>query len=255
MLLTRRKIPCYVLVFEQIDIIKRTLDFLTTFSDQLDIVVLENPSDNSHEIGSYLAQLGASKLIRRHYLFDENTTGGAFSVALNEEQKIIRKSKFVIITDGDITTLNRNWLDEELSILKKHKDVFACGITLDTANLPLKTFPESTGWIPDDEAEHTDYYQVYTGAHLLAMRGKELVDFLRWKNEKKLPFVDGTMHRYCTDTLHRHWARTKHAVGYHLTWDLYHDINHPYTQFKLSKSFDDTWYHEQTSGFTVTDYA
>lgn len=254
MWLPKRKIPCYVLVYEQVDIVRKTMDFLIGYADRLDIIVLENPSQNSPEIGEYIHTLGASKLIKKHYLFAANVTGSAFDTVLNDELAYIRKCPYVLITDGDITTTDTGWLDEEISILRSNPDVFACGISLDKSNLPLRTFPDAGGWIPEDVHEFTDHYEVFTGAHLLLLRGKELAGFMHWKNSQNLPFVDGTMHRYCSQQLHAKWARTKKSAGYHLTWDLYHDLNHPYTKFKLAKSFRDTWYHDKTTNYKLTTF-
>lgn len=254
MLFAKRKIPCYVLVFDQIEIIRKTLDFLTKHADRLDIVILENPSKNSTEIKGIISTFGQQKLIRRHYIFDKNITGSAFTAAITRERYKIKKNEYVIITDGDITSKDAGWLDEEISILDKNRDVFACGISLDMSNLPLTNFPEATDWIPADKCSQEDYYEVYTGAHLLILRSKELIQFMHWKVKQDLPFVDGILHRYCTEEVSKKWARTKTAKGYHLTWDLYFDMDHPYTKFKMSKTFQKTWYHDRTSPYTLIEY-
>ena len=44
------KIPCYVLVYDQVEIIEQCLDFLADSSDHLDIIVIENPSPNTPKI-------------------------------------------------------------------------------------------------------------------------------------------------------------------------------------------------------------
>jgi len=252
-MLFKKKILCYVLIFDQIDIIKQSIDFLCGYSDRLDIIVIENPSPQSPEIKKYIQTLGDQKLIKRHYLFSKNITGNAYTAVLAAESNLIKKSRFVILTDGDLKSSDDFWLDEEIAILNNHRDVFACGISLDKSNLPIKTFPEAKGWIPDDDAAYDDYYQTWTGGHLLMLRGAELYNFLEWRARKNLSFVDGNMHMYCRE-INKHWARTKKSQAYHLTWDLYTDLNHPYTRMKTDKTFKQTWYHKRNSSYTLKEF-
>lgn len=254
MLLRNRRIPCYVLVFDQVDIIERSLNFLANFADKLDIVVIENPSSNSSAIGTIIERLGRAGKVRRHYLMETNITSAAYTIAINQELKQVKKSRFVVITDGDIVVKDGNWLSEEMSILKKHRDVFACGVTLDKSNLPLKAFPEAKDWIPQDKGVYPDYFEAYTGGHLLLMRGPEFGAFMDRLNKDKLHFVDGDMHWFCYDILHKKWARTRKVEGYHLTWDLYHDKEHPYTRLKTSVNFQETWRHDRTASYKLTEY-
>lgn len=249
-----RKIPCYVLVFDQFEIIKESLDFLTAHSKQLDIVVIENPSKTTPRIKQYIAQLGRKGLIRRYYLFDKNITSNAFDVVLALERQNIQNAQYVLITDGDVVCPNMKWLREERRILKSHRDVFVCGTTLSLSNLPTETFPEATGWIPQDIAKRRNYIEALTGGHLLLFRSNELLNFINWKDEHGKHFVDGVLHEYCYDVLRKKWARTKKTNAIHLTWDLYRDLNHPYTKLKTSKSFRNTWYHSKTATFTLTKY-
>lgn len=250
----KKKIPCYVLLFEQTEIIKRTLTFLSAYTSTIDIILVENPSVNSPEIKKFVDSLGDRGLIKRHYLLGQNITGNALGVIIDKEKEFIRKAKYVIVTDGDIESKDKVWLDEEKQILKKHRDVFTCGISLEMSNLPLETFPESKDWLPPDINEHADFFEAFTGAHLLLFRSNELLHFMDWKKDNDLSFVDGNLHKFCTDVLHKKWARTKLTSALHLTWDLYHDRNHPYTQFKLGKSFQQTWYHSKTADYIVTEY-
>jgi hypothetical protein len=138
--------------------------------------------------------------------------------------------------------------------MRKNRDVFACGITLDKSNLPVKSYPEATGWIPPDKSEHPDYYEAFTGGHLMMMRGKEFSEYIYWKNATDTVHIDGTMHNYCYDVLGKKWARTKHSKAYHLTWDLYADKDHPYTRFRAKKSFNDTWGHSERADFTLKEF-
>lgn len=254
MLGRRKKILCYVMVFDQIDIIKHSLDFLTTKANFLDIVVLENPSPNTDQIKKLINRYGKNKLIKRYYLFEQNITGNAFGVVLTTELQRLKKSHYVLVTDGDLVSEDSGWLDEEINILKRHKEVFTCGLSLDMKNLPLKSFPDAKSWIPPDINSYNDFYEAYTGAHLLLVRGTELYEFIKWRNENDLDFVDGELHRFCYEVLGKKWSRTKKSKAYHLTWDLYHDKENPYTKMKTEQNFHDTWYHNRQASYKLTEY-
>ena len=243
-----------MLVFDQVDIIKKCLRFLTEYSDRFDLVIIENPSPNTPHIQRFIKSLGKKGLIKRSYLFDQNITSNAMVTVLDLEKEAIKKSAYTIITDGDLVSNDKDWLSEEVGILKRNKDVFACGISLDMSNLPLKTYPESSGWIPPDIKETPQYYEAQTGGHLLMLRGKDFSNYIDWKNENNVNHIDGEMHKYCYSTLNKKWARTKKSTAYHLTWDLYADKNHPYTKFRAKKSFEDTWNHAQEAKHTLENF-
>jgi hypothetical protein len=250
----RKKIPCFVLIFHEVDIIKQSLNFMVKFADRLDLILVENPSPHSPQIGEFTAELGKQSLIKRHYLFETNITGNAMDTVLNKESALIKKSRFMILTDGDLVCDDSDWLDEEIAILDRHPDVLACGVSLDRSNLPLKTFPDAKNWLPDDVAETEHYYETITGCHLLLVGGGDFYDFLNWKNQNDLYSVDGALHQFCYQQKHRKWARTKKAKAYHLTWDLYSDKKHPYTRLKTGKDFKQTWHHRQRASFKLTQY-
>jgi hypothetical protein len=251
-----QKLPCYVLIYDQVDIIKKSLEFLTEYSGRLDIIVAENPSPNTPEISKFIRQLGNKKLLKRYYLFDENITNNAFRMMFKtkREVKTIKSSSYVITTDGDLVSNDKGWLDEEIDILKKYSEVFSCAVSLDMSNLPLASFPDAKNWIPADMSEQEDYYEAFTGSHLQMTRGAEFYTFLKWVEKNDAHLVDGEMHRYCYEVLHKKWARTKKAKAYHLTWDLYKDKDNTYTKAKDSKSFKEIWYHDKESLYTLVEF-
>lgn len=254
-LLKKHKIPCIVLVYDQTDIIAKSLSFLIRHYKDLDIYVVENPSSNSDKISKLVSDVAKTGNIKAHYRLEENITGNAYALIAEELREKIYKSKYVLITDGDVTCDNTEWLKEELMILDKHQDVWCCGISMDLSNLPLQTFPDARSWIPNDISIQVDYYETITGIHLLLNRTKDFFEFLDWKTQQGLNFVDGNMHKYCYDMKHKKWARTKQAQAYHLTWDLYADARHPYTKMKTDKSFKDHWHNGKlTTTFSVTYY-
>lgn len=254
-MLFKKKIPCYFLVYDQTKIIKRSLDFITQYSHRLDIIVIENKSPNTPKIRRIIENYGKRKLIKRYYLFDKNIMGKAFDTVITKELQQIRKSSFVMITDGDLVSNNKGWLDEELEIMKKNPNVFACGISLDMSNLPLKLYPNAKEeWIPPDKNEYEDFIEVNTGCHLLLFRGKQFAGFMDWKEKNNRYFIDGQMHYYCNKVKSMKWARTKKSLAYHLTWDLYNDPNSVYRKAKPTKIRRKTWYHNRKTEFILNKY-
>lgn len=245
---------CYVLVFDQIDIIKKSLTSLTSLADELDIVVIENPSKNSPEIAKIVDDLARGGRIVRYYRLKSNIAGEAYRLIMETEAKFLRKYRFTIITDGDLAITNRDVIKEIGKILSFNHSVFACGVSLDLINLPIKTFADAINWVPKEKSEFKDYFEGLTGCHLLAFRSKEIMACIRWLNKNNLAFVDDNLHEYCYKVINKSWARTKWSRAYHLTWDLYNDIDHPYTKLKTSKSFTDTWHQRKTSEFSLIDY-
>lgn len=254
-MLFRRKIPCYVLVFDQVDLIKKSLNFLAAKSRELEIIVIENSSANTPVIKEWIDRLGRAGVVSRYYLFKENITGNAYGAVLDNEIDTVKKSPLVLVTDGDLTALNQSWLDEEKEILNNNAEVFTCGISLNMFNLPLKAFPEAVNWIPLDRAVYDGFIEAVTGVHLLLFRGDELASFVDWWRENKTPFVDGELHKYCYEVIGKKWARTKYSKARHLTWDLYADLEHTYTKKKTSKNFRSTWLHQKTASFEFIDYS
>ncbi len=247
----RKRVLCYVLVFDQVEIIRKSLTFLSEHANALEIIVIENPSPNSAEIGKIVSKLGEAGKVARHYLFSTNITGRAYDMVIQHEAERVSKARFVMITDGDLTCSEPDWLDEEMAILK-NSEVFACGVSLDMSNLPIKAFPSSVNWIPKDISTQPSYFEALTGGHLLLLRGRDLSGFMDWKQRNNRHFLDSDMHDYCYKVLSKRWARTKRSTAYHWTWDLYQDTNHPYTALKTNKSFDDTWRHNQSAEYSLT---
>lgn len=248
-----RKIPCYVLVYDQFSIIKRSIDFLCGYSTRLDIIVIENPSSNTPQISAYIRRQARKGYIKRYYLFDNNIANNAFATVLENDWLSLIRSKHVLITDGDLVCRDQSWLDEELSILERWR-VFACGISLSLDNLPLKTFPDAKAWVPAASAETDRYYIGKTGIHLLMMRSFYLLLFMLWRRLTRVHFIDDRMHYFCDHILRMSWARTKKTQASHLTWDLYANNKHPYTRMKSHLDFADIWRTSRESGFSVEKY-
>jgi hypothetical protein len=249
----RRPIPCFVLVYREIEIIRRSIHALACMADRLDIQVIENPSDASDSIRPLLDEYLASGIVKRCFFFEENITNNAFEIILGRELEFSRHH-FVLATDGDLLPLQSEWLDEELFVLQRHSEVFCIGGTLDMANLPLRTFPDAGDWIPPDIADRREYIEALTGVWFLLFRANQLNAMLRRLAENNEHFRDGIIANYCYQQLGSRWARTRHSRFIHLTWDLYQDPDHPYTRFKRDVPFHVHWQHDRSSAYRTREF-
>lgn len=249
-----RVVPCYVLLFDQVELGRQTLAGLAELGERLEIVAIENPSPNSAAMAEMVADFGKRGQVARYYRYRQNIVGNAYALTLHAELPLVRRHPYVVLTDGDLVADGPGWLDEAITVLDQNERVFACGVRLDLANLPIAAFPDAHRWVPPVIRDHRTHVEGLTGGHLLLFRGAELADFLDWRVAEGAPFVDGTFHRYCYQQIGKTWARTRHACARHLTWDLYQDVDHPYTKLKTAQTFAELWHRDDTSDWTLTDY-
>lgn len=250
--LNMEKIPCIVLVYYNVKIIKESLDFLLKSSDELEFIVIENKSINSEEkIKPYLMELLHTNKISMYVEFMDNISNNALEEFFQMNIIDLNNYKNIVITDGDIKGNSQAWLEEEKSILNRHSEILVCGVDFTTDNLPLRQFEDAVNWIAKPRNIYHDYIECATGAHLLLMRTKDLIKFLKYMKNKNLKFKDSVILDYCYKVLGKKWAKTKVNKSIHLTWSIYSDLNNPYTKYKLSKSHDEFWYHNKYCDFAV----
>ncbi|CUI15909.1 hypothetical protein PNK_0272 [Candidatus Protochlamydia naegleriophila] len=244
-----KKIPCFVLIYSESNLIKNALNNLVQNKD-LDIYVIENKSLQSSENQLFCLDLLHRQLITNYILFDENISNNAFEVMIKRYKERIKVAEYVLVTDGDLTVQDANWLSEEVEILNKHPEVFVCGVKLSLQNLPLKAFPESKSWVPEPTNTHEAYTEQLSGIHLTLWRSKEFIALFEWMQSHGKPFLDGVIHQYCAERGMK-WAVTRQAEAVHLTWDIYADLEHPYVKAKLSKPLHKVFNHNNYCAYTV----
>lgn len=247
------KIPCFVLTFFDYDVIKKSFDFLTRFNDRLDIHVVENHSDftESH-IKPYLLDLVEQGKISSYYLFDENIGVNAMEIVTRVNASYINDYDYFMITDGDLISENEDWLDELVEIIENNSEVCAVGMELDMSNRPSENiYPESKyGVQKAKKVEGKNYSEVPTGWRLSLYRTQDFLIILELILKAGEKLVDYKMFKYCT-LLGKKWARTKKSLAYHLTWDSYSNLEHPYTKWKSKLTHQELWEHERYCNYTL----
>ena len=249
---SRSNIPCIFLIYYDFEVIEKSINCLLKYSDKLDLTIVENKSEFTEiSIKPFLLDLVNQMKISQYILFEGNISNNAIEVVCDSGLMKLGSHEYVLLTDGDLEVITGYWLEEEINILNNNADIFACGISLNKENLPIKTFSDAINWIPLDIKENQDYYEALTGMHLLLLRSSDFIDYLDYRKRNNLKFRDSTMHRFCYEIKNMKWARTKINQARHLTWDSYNDLGHPYTKIKISKKFEETWNHELYSPFKV----
>src|SRR5512135_81838 len=134
---TRSRIPTVVFAYHDLGMVRETLASLARLGNRLAITVVENGSVNTAtHLRPYFVSLLRRGTIDRYILFRNNITNNALEVVYDDRLIYFERSMHVLITDGDIVPDRLDWLDEELGVLDRHRDVFVCGVQLTTENLP-----------------------------------------------------------------------------------------------------------------------
>ena len=247
-----KKILLTSIVYFNEQLVKTHVDFLTSVSDKADVIVLENPSDKTPEISEYCKNLVKQNKLYKYLLFDQNIGMNTFETLFNSSIININDYSYVIITDGDLTVEKSDWLEEQMYILDKYLDTYACGVKMNMENLPsVELHPDAHKWYPKSSKITKDYEDGETGLNFLMYRTPVLKQFLDFIRDEKLTLMDTTMHVHCNNFTKLQWRRTRKSECYHHTWDLYKDLKNDYTVLKTTKSRDEMWFHGNYCDYSV----
>lgn len=250
---SNNKIPCYVLVFFDYETTKKSLDFYTKYSDRLDIRVVENHSDYTEgHIKPYIMDLLKQEKISNYYLFDENIGFNAIEKVMIQDAEYLNDFKYFMITDGDLVSETNGWIDEQIEILEQNQEVVVSGARLNMSNLPSeKDYPGASQWVqPSINIEGKNYFLNPTGWLFALIKTDYFFLMLRVLKRAGMPLSDGYINR-CAKEINKLWVRTKKTEAYHLTWDTYSQLDHPYTKWKNSLTYSEIWEHKKYCDFAL----
>ena len=247
-MVVNNKIPCVVLIYDNVEIIKRSIGSLQKFRDRLSIHVIENPSEytNHYTKPAMLSLLGAN-LIDSYNIFDENITNNAFEVFISSECYDLWSSEYIIITDGDVVA-DGDWLDNQIDVLEKHKDVFCCSVkmSLDGWSAGLKDRFGSA------RSENDDYIEINSGIWLCMFRTADFKFVYDLFIDNKFRFRDGPINRFVYEYLRKKWVSTKKSLAYELTRSGFSNPSYRVNKNMLISehgSIINFWNHNKISGF------
>ena len=251
------KIPCIVLAYYNLDVIAKTVDFLIE-DKRLEIYVIENSSVNTKsKIQPFLLKKLAKREINGYYHFHENISGNIYELFFdsNDFLKISKNRNYIILTDGDLVVepnqWKLDWLEEQKYIINKYDDIDCCAINISDCNLPTNGLFNTSDWIASKNGQHfDDYIKAGTGIHLILFKMGIFKGFLKWRKSNQQRFIDYNL-TYYIHSQDKQWVITKHNKAIHLTWDIYNDASHPYTQDKLKNGYEGRWLHFKYCYYTA----
>ena len=239
-------LPMYVIFYYDYQIIVRTLKYLKQIKNRyknLEIIAIENNSENSFLISNYIKDYLNNGIISRYYYFNKNISNNAFEQVLNKERKYLSKYQYVIITDGDLIVNNYSFINELHHIINLNEDFIGVAVSLDYRNLPIETFPEAYQWAKIDKKICEEYIEGGAGIWFMMIKRHFLIKFLNHILKNNLSFNDSNLSLY-SYLNKKSILKTKNSRAIHLTWYRYQDINHPYTKFKI-KNINKIWNHKK----------
>jgi len=210
-----------------------------------DIYVVENNSQNNLTEMPDLVRKG---IVKKYLLFEENITNGAIRSIFINGHVPFGKYEYITCTDSDLVP-DDGWFEEEINVLKKYPEVYQMGISLYMDNLPIKTFPHSDSWIPKSLIDRGDFIETSIGNWLTTFRSLELRKYIGYLMYTETNFRDSYLQGFI-QSIGRKSGRTKQCKAYHLTWDYYQDINHPYTQERINSPVD-IWAQNKMCNYEV----
>ena len=243
------KIPIYVVAFFMFDNFKKCMESLITYKDYLDIKIIENDSKYSKtHFMPYIKDLIKKGIVSEYFYFEKNINNNAFAEVFNTVNFDELKSPYIMVTDGDLE-FDFGFLEEEIEIIQKNKEVFCVGTDLYTSNLPKIKGAEN--WILKPKRQwFKNYNKGLTGIWGLLFKKENFLSALQYIKNEGMIIVDDNLHKYARKRK-LVWARTMKNKAWHLTWNNYGDKNNEYAQFKRTKTFDEHWKTLQKCEFVL----
>jgi len=243
-------IQTIVSIFYHVDAIKTSINtILRQEKLSKDIYVIENPSQHTEkEIKPFVLDLIERGHIKKYFLTDRNITHHATKIVLLDNHIDFLNTKYIMITNGNISTTDDTWLDKEISILEKFNNVFMTAVPISLDNMP----PDKDGYIlpMHGTTEHYDYG--FTGKHMMLFRSEEFKTMMDVILESG-HYTDADIHGYMK-TRAKTCAVIFEPRFHRHTWDLYKNEDDPYIKVKENYTLDEFWRHDEYCSYTVYEF-
>jgi hypothetical protein len=240
------KIPCFVLVYAQFEVMAKSVASLIRVPE-ISISVVENPSPVTlRKSLPYFLNLLQERKIQQYCVFQENIRFNALETVIHDTD--VSTATHIVTTDGDIE-LSSNPVLEQIKILK-NPEVVCCSVQIDLQNYPTEGKNSADRWFPPVLEERPDYiaYEGY-GHHFNMFRKKEFDEFFSYLNKNQKSFVDEELSEYIRNQSDSRWAVTKNHLGDHLSPFRLDDPNHPYVWHRQNKNPNTLWKHAEYIGY------
>lgn len=229
--ITKKRHLIIVIIYDQLDIIKKSFDSI--FDYDADFCVIENPSDNSHDIEKYVLTKNPKKYIR----YVQNVSNNAVTQFNREHSEFIKQYDYITYTDGDLFVYNPKELFDEIFDALEKDDCIISSANLWLGNQYMTdcTDTKRQRYLDTNERQNINDFIMYMDNNPIGFGSKKLVNgnfFITVKNKN----IDFIINEVFLDSIYQkkfpaNWYSTSKNLVYHLTWDLYVDGN-PYYEFK-----------------------
>ena len=208
-------IPCLIVSHGLDSINQLSLRSIIDCDSRLEIDVVHNPSpDESGEFITFARRMVDDGAVRTLCIFDENISNNAVLVHLLKHREALSAAEFVILSDGDVLA-PVGCVDEQISILRNHPDLLACGLRMDaerwTDDLSVKA--DLVERYNTDRYVHGDYVKSATGMWLVLFRSTQLFVILDAMVRNGIRLTDGNIKRMGHWLFRQHWVATKQHIG------------------------------------------
>lgn len=207
-------IPCMILTHGRDGVNRQSLDAVLNCDARLDVDIVDNPSvleDGS--FAEYARQLVTNGRIRSFTRFDVNISNNAVLLFLLDNLERY-SNEYVILSDGDVIPPN-GLVEEQIAILERHSDVFACGLRIDATSWSdtLNVKADLVQRFNTNRFETDDYVDSATGLWMTMFRGPELRLLLGAMVQNGIRFTDANLKRFGGILFEKKWVATKRSIG------------------------------------------
>ncbi|MCL2923056.1 MAG: glycosyltransferase family 2 protein [Trichodesmium sp. MAG_R04] len=242
----KKLVHCVLLTFYFNEILERCLAGLLPEKNRIDVTVIENSSVHSDAIRKVVDSYREKGLVKNYFIFEENIGTNAFEIAF-DSNLLDLDYEYITVTDGDLVP-DKEWLDEQITILEKYPEVFSVSSDLYYNNAP---HPVKTGVSKIAiESENEIYKERLAGWWLKTFRRKDWQDFVNYRKANNIYFHDRSAYDYGKIKKNMKSVLAKSFKSYHLTWD-YVDQNYLKMKGSLKGKTHDPWYHARYSSFKL----
>jgi hypothetical protein len=201
-----------------------------------DFFIIENFSNNSHEIEKYFKK----QKILRYVQFEKNITNNAVNIIKNDFKKLLDSYEYLTFSDCDLFSENSSILFEEIYKILEFDNIGVCCSSLSLDNLPK--IPGANSWQPIPTEINDHYIDVNTGIHFMTIKSHN------YKLLTGVNFLDSKMANHIRSNKLK-WVATKFNKVIHLTWDLYKEDNE-YFIFKKNNNHT-LWNHSNKCNYRI----
>jgi len=207
---------------------------------QIDLVVLENPSKYSKQMGEVVKKYGDR--VKAHYLCSQNIEMVCFQAyAERFQEEIQNKYDYVCVSEGDVVLRGQS-MRECWALISEKQPV--CAIEMSTENIKIPPHPPGAVYWKPPRQVFPDHKEGEFGLQFVMIEQKYYYNFLEALNKKELSeriplgsptqsFSDTNLRQYMRKTGVKFYNTIRHELV-HIGWDHFLDPTDEYWNHRNS---------------------